>query len=117
MGATACIEVGHQAGDFKMVTLYDNTGYTGACIEFYSNDDSDGHCSGPYPDNEGQWNLDTLLWNNKASSVHTYQQCDVRLWDSLNCPSSGAQTTWIDQSSDLRFSTNWQNRASCIRVS
>jgi hypothetical protein len=78
--AVDCVEVGHQAGDVKMVTLYDGTGYSGACIEFE-------------------------------------RYCDVRLWDALNCPSGGAATPWIDISSDLRFTTNWSNRASCIRVS
>lgn len=71
-----------------------------------------------FGDNEGQWNLDTIVapagfnWSNKASSVRTYNYCDVRLWDAVGCPSSGAKTPWIDISSNLQLDTNWSNRAS-----
>lgn len=110
----ACTAVGNAAGTVSEFTLYDNTGYSGGCITFYRY----GSCTASTTDTEGLYNLSGWGWDNRASSVHTYHSCDVRLYDARDCPSSGTRSTWIDQSADLRLgSINWQNRASCVVVS
>ncbi|WP_132123129.1 hypothetical protein [Actinocrispum wychmicini] len=110
----ACQTVGHVAGTVPEFTLYDNTIYSGACITFYRH----GNCSASTGDIDGLYNLAGWNWDNKASSVHTASQCDVSLYDARDCPHTGAHTTWIDQSADLRLGgVNWQDRATCVIVS
>jgi hypothetical protein len=110
----ACTSVGHAAGTVDAFTLYDNTGYSGSCITFYRY----GSCTASTTDTEGLYNLSGWGWDNRASSVHTAHQCDVRLFDARDCPSTGTRSTWIDQSADLRLGgVNWQNRATCLVTS
>lgn len=110
----ACQSVGHVSGTVPEFTLYDNTHYSGACITFYRH----GNCTASTGDINGLYNLAGWSWDNRASSVHTYSQCDVMLYDAQNCPSTGTRSTWIDQSADLRLGgVNWQDRATCVVLS
>ncbi len=60
--------------------------------------------------------FDDSFWNNRISSVRTYNHCDVKLYDGTNF--SGASSTWIDASSNLAgVGTGWSNRASSIKFS
>lgn len=55
-------------------------------------------------------------WNNRISSVRTYHQCDVKLFDDVNF--TGAQSVWIDASANLAAVGNgWSNRATSIKFS
>ncbi|MGH3655243.1 MAG: hypothetical protein ACRDUA_01155 [Micromonosporaceae bacterium] len=74
-------------------------------------------CSAGY-DNEGwRFNWPSLSsWNNKASSVKTFNRCDIKLFDNENF--GGADSTWIDARADLsNVGGGWNNRASSIRLS
>ncbi|MGW6936041.1 hypothetical protein ACWGE0_38700 [Lentzea sp. NPDC054927] len=69
-------------------------------------------------DIEGLFNLAGWGWNNRAGSLTTAHQCDVRLFDAADCPNSGLKSTWIDRSEDLRLGgVNWQNKATCVQIS
>ncbi len=106
---TTCETAG--AGSVTHFTLYYFTGYVGRCITFYGFQS----CTSGYTDNEGLYDLRLYDgWDNETMSVHTYHSCDVRFYDSYNCPSQGVQTGWIDNSADLG---SWSNRASCVLVS
>jgi hypothetical protein len=112
--AVACTQVGNVAGTVSAFTLYDGNTWTGSCITFWTF----GACTTSTTDIEGLWNLAGWGWDNRANSVHTYNKCDIRLYDVRDCPSSGLRSTWIDQSADLRLgSVNWQNRATCVEIS
>jgi hypothetical protein len=112
VAAAACTQVGNASGTVSAFTLYDSNNYAGACITFWKY----GSCSASTTDIEGLFNLSGWGWDNRANSVRTYNKCDLKLYDSRDCPGSGS--TWIDQSADLRLgSINWQNRASCVEIS
>ncbi|WP_410592768.1 hypothetical protein [Amycolatopsis sp. lyj-23] len=107
--AVTCETAG--AGSVEHFTLYHLTGYAGRCITFYGFQ----RCTAGYTDDEGLYDLRLYEgWDNETMSVHTYSQCDVRFYDSYNCPSHGDQTGWIDNSSNLG---TWNNRPSCVLVS
>jgi hypothetical protein len=107
--AVTCETAG--AGSVEHFTLYYLTGYTGRCITFYGFQS----CTSGYTDNEGLYDLRLYDgWDNETRSVRTYHQCDVRFYDSYNCPSHGVQTGWIDNSSNLG---TWNDRPSCVLVS
>ncbi|EWC61809.1 hypothetical protein UO65_2868 [Actinokineospora spheciospongiae] len=112
--AVACQAVGRVSGSVAEYTLYDDAGYSGACITFYRL----GNCTATTGDVNGLYNLAGWGWDNRAGSVHTYSQCDVMVYDARDCPRGGAHSTWVDQSADLRLGgVNWQNRATCVLVS
>jgi hypothetical protein len=116
--ATACsssmVDAKRQvaAASITIAIFYDGTGYSGATHTWVQ-----AHaCSSGY-DEEWQWDdLSEIGWNNRVSSVHTYNQCDVKFFDGFNF--SGAASTWIDQSSNLAaIGTGWSNRAGSVKFS
>ncbi|MDN3243365.1 hypothetical protein [Glycomyces tritici] len=55
-------------------------------------------------------------FTNKASSVRTYNSCDVKLFD--NDSATGTSSTWIDALANLNTASGgWANRASSYQVS
>jgi hypothetical protein len=93
-------------GDGLVVArLYDGTNYTGQQVVIFNPAYHVG-CTSGTGDNEGGANLGDFA--NKASSVHTYNSCDIKLFDGYNAgpPSTG----WIDHSS-------WSNRANSFKIS
>jgi hypothetical protein len=55
-------------------------------------------------------------FTNKASSVRTYNSCDVKLFD--NDSATGTSSTWIDNLANLNTAAGgWANRASSFQVS
>ncbi|MEV3939068.1 hypothetical protein AB0K52_24220 [Glycomyces sp. NPDC049804] len=55
-------------------------------------------------------------FTNKASSVRTYNSCDVKLFD--NDSATGTSSTWIDNLANLDTAAGgWANRASSYQVS
>ncbi|MFD7656125.1 hypothetical protein ACFV4N_19315 [Actinosynnema sp. NPDC059797] len=92
------------------VRLYDGINYSGATYDFYVT----APCTPEYEGEYGNPNLGTF--SNRASSVRTYNQCDVHLHDPVNYGSP--YSVWIDASSNLsNIGTGWNNRASSIGVS
>ncbi|WP_229397578.1 hypothetical protein [Micromonospora okii] len=74
------------------------------------------------PGYDAEWQWDDLSvtsagdMNNAISSVHTYHQCDVKLFDGKNF--TGASSTWIDEAPVLgNIGDGWGNRASSIKFS
>jgi hypothetical protein len=94
----------------KAMTLYDGVNYTGEQYTFYVT----APCTSTY---EGEYGIPNLgSFSNRASSVHTYNQCDVHLHDPINYGSP--YSTWIDQSANLAtIGTGWSNRASSVGIS
>lgn len=92
--------------------FYDGTGYTGATHTWVQSR----QCTATY-DAEWQWaDLGDIGWDNRVSSVHTYNQCDVKFYGGINF--TGASSTWIDQSSNLSLiGDGWNNRASSVKFS
>ncbi|MER7418391.1 hypothetical protein ABT346_16680 [Micromonospora peucetia] len=92
--------------------FYDGTGYSGATFTWTQS----GQCSPGY-DNEWQWDdLSEIGWNNRVSSVHTYNRCDVKFFGGTNF--TGASSVWIDQSSNLgAIGDGWNNRAGSVKFS
>jgi Peptidase inhibitor family I36 len=84
--------------------LYDRKDYAGNQIQLGSTGlGSDGLCSAPTSDPEGgapSLNFGAgQNWNNRARSLVTRNQCDVKLYASENY--GGAFTPFIDHSTDL----------------
>lgn len=94
----------------KAMTLYDGVNYTGEPYNFYVS----APCTPSY---EGEYGIPNLgTFSNRASSVRTYNQCDVHLHDPINYGSP--YSTWIDQSANLAtIGTGWSNRASSVGIS
>lgn len=92
--------------------FYDGTGYSGATFTWTQSR----QCTSGY-DAEWQWdNLGEIGWNDRVSSVHTYNQCDVKLYGGTYF--TGADSVWIDQSSNLgAIGDGWNNRASSVKFS
>ncbi len=119
-GRTTCASSPQQARQLSDATLasltiaifYDGTSYTGATFTWVQSR----QCTASY-DSEWQWgDLGSLGWNNRVSSVHTYNQCDVKFYDGTNF--TGASSVWIDQSANLAaVGTGWSNRASSVKFS
>jgi hypothetical protein len=98
------------AASVLAVRLYDGYNYTGTSWDYYVPK----ACTAGY---EGEYGLADLgPASNKASSVHTYNHCDVHLHDPLNY--GNPHSVWIDQAPDLRtIGDGWNNRASSIGIS
>jgi len=96
--------------------MYDGTGYGGASVSFVQSR----QCTASY-DNEWQWDdLSNVPgwgnWNNRISSVRTYNRCDVKFYDGIDF--GGAASTWIDASSNLAtVGSGWSNRAGSVKFS
>jgi hypothetical protein len=59
-------------------------------------------------------------WNNRASSVDTWNNCDIKLYDNLNVEGSfaGPSSTWIDEADHLsEVGDGWNDRASSLKIS
>jgi hypothetical protein len=98
-----------------LITLYDRTNYdpAGGTRSFVA--DGDYTCSAAYSPVEFSVDyLDAANWNNRASSVHTYRSCDIKLWDTVTL--SGASSTWIDNLANLD-TIGWANRAGSYQIS
>jgi hypothetical protein len=99
------------ATDVLIARAYDGTGYTGSTIDYRT-------ASGcTTATTNVDWQLQELgAWNDKISSIRTYNQCDVKLYQFTNF--GGEATGWIDTNSDLRYyGAGWSNRASSIKFS
>ncbi len=94
--------------------FYDGTGYTGATFTVAH---QNGPCTTTYADTDYWYvELGSFGWNNRISSVRTYNRCDIKLYDGTNF--SGAVSVWIDASSNLSgIGTGWNNRASSVKFS
>ncbi|MFG3342776.1 hypothetical protein [Glycomyces sp. NPDC048151] len=98
-----------------LITLYDRTNYdpAGGTRSFVA--DGSYTCSAAYSPVEFSVDyLDAANWNNRASSVHTYRSCDIKLWDTVTL--SGASSTWIDNLANLD-TIGWANRAGSYQIS
>jgi hypothetical protein len=98
-----------------LITLYDRTNYdpAGGTRSFVA--DGSYTCSAAYSPVEFSVDyLDAANWNNRASSVHTYRSCDIKLWDTVTL--SGASSTWIDNLANLD-TIGWSNRAGSYQIS
>jgi len=119
-GRTTCAsdpQTARQLSDVEPTALtiaifYDGTSYTGATHTWVQSR----QCTSTY-DEEWQWgDLGAIGWNNRVSSVRTYNLCDVKFYDGTNF--SGAVSTWIDASANLAaVGTGWSNRASSVKFS
>ncbi len=110
---TQAEELSIMAGTVTLAILYDGKGYTGAALRYVGPHG----CSTTWADTDYQDpSFDNPFWNNRFSSVRTYNHCDVRLFGRKNF--RGAHSTWIDQSSNLAaIGTGWSNRTSSIKFS
>lgn len=104
------------AGDVLVARLYRNTGFDdNPPLSLYAPHS----CSESYDDEFG-WpdlgNVNGYSWDNRISSVRTYNNCDVKLHDKVGY--EGASSTWIDESSNLaNVGDGWNDRASSVSVS
>ena len=114
--AIAADSVGIQATS-TLVRLYDDTNYGTANGTFTLTVDGSYTCSAAYsPVEFNVTNLSAAGWSNRASSAHTYNSCDVKLFDSSNV--TGTSSTWIDNLANLNTAAGgWANRASSFQVS
>ncbi|MFY1621787.1 peptidase inhibitor family I36 protein [Micromonospora sp. WMMD735] len=113
--AQALRAVGATQASVVIARTYDGTGFSGAQLAWAQN----GNCTPEY-DVELQWDdLRTTSggnWNNRITSVRTYNQCDVKFFDGINF--TGAQSVWIDEASNLAtIGDGWNNRAGSIKFS
>jgi len=119
-GASACAATEAEAYDqvygssraatYPLVKLWDGTGYTGAVATIYGGRG----CTTSYDTEFYFRNLAFVNMNNRAGSVNTYNNCDVRLFD--NTGMRGSRTTWINYAGNLG-AFGWSNRASSLRIS
>ena len=107
-GTFGCKE-GTPGDGLVVARLYDGTNYAGQQVVIFNPTYQVG-CTSGTGDNEGGANLGAF--DNKASSVRTYNSCDIKLFDGDNAgtPSTG----WIDQSANLG---SWSNRANSFKIS
>ncbi|MEV4772175.1 peptidase inhibitor family I36 protein [Micromonospora humida] len=113
--AHALRAVGATQASVVIARTYDGTGFSGALLTWAQS----GSCTPEY-DAELQWDdLRTTSggnWNNRITSVRTYNQCDVKFFDGINF--TGAQSVWIDEASNLAtIGDGWNNRAGSIKFS
>lgn len=103
------------ADDVLLARLYPDTGFDGVAASMYGSH----RCSADYEPEFGwpdlrDWN--GWNYNNRVSSVRTYNRCDVKLHDRLDY--RGPSSTWIDESSNLsNIGDGWNNRASSVDIS
>ena len=72
-------------------------------------------CTATYADTELVVNLGPLEVN-RASSVQTFNMCDIKLYDGGSL--TGASSVWIDQARNLaNIGTGWSNRANSFKLS
>jgi hypothetical protein len=92
------------------VILYDGVNYSGQSWSFYVPKP----CTSGYDGEYGVGDLGPV--SNKASSLHTYNHCDVHLHDPINY--GNPHSVWIDQSANLAtIGDGWSNRASSMGIS
>ncbi|WP_432956511.1 peptidase inhibitor family I36 protein [Micromonospora haikouensis] len=113
--AQALRAVGATQASIVIARTYDGTGFGGAQLAWAQSSS----CSPEY-DAELQWDdLRTTSggnWNNRITSVRTYNQCDVKFFDGIDF--TGAQSVWIDEASNLaNIGDGWNNRAGSIKFS
>lgn len=114
--ALAADAVGIQATS-TLVRLYDDANYGTGNGTFTFTVDGSYTCSAAYsPIEFTVVNLASAGWSNRASSAHTYNSCDVKLWDGAEA--NGSSSTWIDNLANLNTAAGgWANRASSFQVS
>ena len=96
--------------DIIIARIFDGYNQTGPSFYFVKS----GPCTPAY-DSEAQWgNLGQLGWNNRTSSLLTYNHCDVKLYQYYGFGRPG--TGWIDRSDDLS-NIRWNDQASSIKFS
>jgi hypothetical protein len=67
-------------------------------------------CTAPYTPIDAKLPLASLGWNNRATSVETFNSCDIKLYDQVDY--EGAASTWIDSYRHLKnLGGGWDNRA------
>jgi hypothetical protein len=112
----AADEAGVQATTV-LIRLYDRTNYdvAGGTRTFVV--DGSYTCSAAYSPIEFSADyLDAAGWSNRASSVHTYRSCDIRLFDGVAF--NGSVSTWIDNVANLAtVGGGWSNRAGSYQIS
>jgi hypothetical protein len=114
--AVAADAVGIQATS-TLVRLYDDANYGTSNGTFTLTVDGSYNCTSAYsPIEFTVVNLAAGGWSNRASSAHTYNSCDVKLFD--NAEATGTSSTWIDNLANLNTAAGgWANRASSFQVS
>jgi len=110
----AAAEVGIQATTV-LIRLYDSTNYDVNAGTRTFVVDGGYTCSAAYSPVEFSVDyLDAAGWSNRASSVHTYHSCDIRLFDGVTF--NGDVSTWIDNLANLG-TIGWANRAGSYQIS
>jgi hypothetical protein len=101
--------------DSVLVRMYDQTNYGTANGTHTLSAPGDYTCSAAYSPVE--FTITRMgSFANRASSVHTYNSCDVKLFD--NAEATGTSSTWIDNLANLDTAAGgWSNRASSYQVS
>lgn len=101
--------------------LYDPTDYNRPSVTIQW---TAGRCSAEYEREFEIPNLDRMeepdgtpiRFNNRISSIRTYNGCDVRLYQGLNL--RGDHSTWIDRSDNLsNIGGGWNNQATSLEIS
>jgi hypothetical protein len=112
-------ENGYTANHTHAATFFTETGYAGKKLEVWK---LGGDCTATYSDNEWDPILPSSVsgwpnWRNNIESLHTFNQCDVKLyWNPP--PDTSPASVWIDDSSNLNtLSLNWNNQADWFRLS
>jgi hypothetical protein len=92
--------------------FYDGTNYSGSSTPVYA----PRACTASY-DAEWQYaDFRDFGWNDRVSSVKTYNHCDVKFYKDINF--GGGSSTWIDASANLSaIGTGWNNVASSAKLS
>lgn len=100
------------ARSLVIATMYDGRNFTGSSQSFYQARP----CTASY-DSEWFWgNLGDLGWNNRMSSLRTFNKCDVKIYDGNNW--TGESSTWIDQAANLaQIGRGWDNRVTSLKFS
>jgi hypothetical protein len=101
------------AAAVRLAVFYDYTGYNeaGGTLTFEG-----AECSPTYDIEYGLPDLGAFGWNNRISSVQTFNRCDVKFFGQVNY--EGASSTWIDQAPNLgTIGDGWNNRAGSVRIS
>ena len=105
-----------RVGGKLLVRLFQHTGYRGQTVSYTGGR----RCSRPYDLEYRKQDLNEfafpLPFRNKASSVRTFNRCDVKL---INIdPNPNQKSTWIDEYRNLaNLGSGWNNRADRVRVS
>jgi hypothetical protein len=111
--ALAANSQGRLLADTVLLRLYGDTNYGTSTGTHTLTASGSYTCSAAYTPVEFT-NTRMLSFVNKASSVHTYHSCDVKLFDRDDA--TGTSSTWIDNLANLD-TIGWANRASSYQVS